>query len=285
MLSHPPNVGMKNLSKLALITLAFVALHLIPQTCGLPLTYQVSRWTKECLYDKLEEDEFVTLSLFISHGKPLIANAIIEGPVAPVEAETGKDLNIALQKFNAGTRFGVDMSNRAKREGTDSTGNLRIEESVDFENLDREGEPYQKTVQVISPGWYRVCAHATNSEVSVELEMRKSSELGEPDFNTGHVPTIESNIEVIEEKEIEAAKEEDLADAKKHIKNLKRTLNDIRDLQNKEKHRLEQHQELNMHSHSRMVVNSLLETALFIGVTGFQVYTIRKWFQGGPLLG
>jgi hypothetical protein len=29
----------------------------------------------------------------------------------------------------------------------------------------------------------------------------------------------------------------------------------------------------------------LLQTILFMVVTGFQVYTIRKWFSGAPVLG
>jgi len=102
-----------------------------------------------------------------------------------------------------------------------------------------------------------------------------------------HVPSYESKIEVIEEQQLDldAAKEEDLDKSKEHVKDLHRILSEIKMKQTSERHRLELHQEINLHSHARMVLRSLLETALFIGVTGFQVFTIRKWFQGGPLLG
>ena len=118
------------------------------------------------------------------------------------------------------------------------------------------------------------------------MEMRKSTELGAPDED-GHVPGLETEILFVEEQQldVDAADEEDLAQSKKHIRDLNKLLIEIRSKQQKERHRLENHQEINLHSHSRMVLSSLMETALFIGVTGFQVYTIRKWFQGGPLLG
>ena len=306
---------------------------------ALPVTYVVPTRSKECLYDKLEADEFLSMSLFISQGKKLVANAIIEGPVALSSDNTATELNESLQKFGMGRRYGIDMSSaeartieEVRKKNVDKTGTLRMEEKVDFENFEyadaeidddddvakeyddddrirthmerkhhklmrlglqrteaqlrRDGEPYERTIQVVSPGWYRVCASALYSEVSVELDMRKSSELGPPDAS-GHVPSVEKNIEILQEKELDenAAKEEDLKKSKEYIKELHQLLLSIKQKQSTERHRLELHQEINSHAHSRMVVSSLMETALFIGVTGFQVYTIRKWFQGGPLLG
>jgi len=327
------NCGKSTHQSFSLIILTLIALSALPHpTSSLPLIYTVPRYSRECLYDKLEADEFMTLSLFIAHGSPLTAEALIEGPVARMEDDTGKALNTYLTQFGAGKRFGTPVRDNDNYDFVDRTGTLHMQEKVDFENPDseiddsvieedddfegdddeaieeqklrmdeerrrrqierramglrEEGEPYQKTLQVYSPGWYRACVHASFGEVTVELEMRKSTELGMPD-ETGHVPSYDVSVEVIEERELEvdAAKEEDLAQSKEHVVELHKLLNNIKSKQQKERHRLELHQEINLHSHSRMVLSSLFETALFIGVTGFQVITIRKWFQGGPLLG
>mmetsp|Transcript_4107 Transcript_4107/g.5265 ORF Transcript_4107/g.5265 Transcript_4107/m.5265 type:complete len:145 (+) Transcript_4107:1128-1562(+) len=132
-------------------------------------------------------------------------------------------------------------------------------------------------------------------QVSVELELRKSSELGPPDPVTGHVKSFERFALEKEEEEMDkdegkeeekdAIKEEDFAQTKDQLKRLNRLLNDIKTKQMDERHRLSVHAATNEHSHSRMVLSSLMETILYMMITGFQVYTIRKWFSGSPLLG
>ena len=83
----------------------------------------------------------------------------------------------------------------------------------------------------------------------------------------------------------EGIKDEDFQETRDKIKDLRRLLNEIQTLQQKERRRLNVHTETNAHSHGRMVLSSLLETLVFICITGFQVYTIRKWFSGAPVLG
>lgn len=60
---------------------------------------------------------------------------------------------------------------------------------------------------------------------------------------------------------------------------------DISNRQQKERHRIQLHSATNEHSHSRMVLSSLFQTVLFCAVTGYQVFTIRRWFKGAPALG
>lgn len=313
---------------LTVLCVSIWAMSTLPYTNGVPLTYTVNRWAKECLYDKLEEDEYLTGALFIAHGSPLKANLIIEGPVAPPSIDdSAKEINASVMRYNSGHRFPIDTIQKKKRQFVDKQGSLYVEDKVDFENyeyadgaddddevddeqldekekskrdykraernnaemqqaLRDEGEPHLRTVQVVAPGWYRVCTNAVHNEVIIEMDMRKSSENGELD-ERGHVPSLETVIELSNPVFVglDAAKEEDLEKAKGYIKDLHKLLIEIKSRQQKERHRLENHQEINLHSHSRMVLGSLMETALFIAVTGFQVVTIRKWFQGGPLLG
>jgi formate dehydrogenase maturation protein FdhE len=84
---------------------------------------------------------------------------------------------------------------------------------------------------------------------------------------------------------MEGIKDEDFDSTKDKLKTLRRLLADIQTKQQQERHRLIVHAATNEHSHSRMVLSSLLETILFMAVTGFQVFTIRRWFKGAPVLG
>jgi hypothetical protein len=123
------------------------------------------------------------------------------------------------------------------------------------------------------------------------MEMRKESELGAVDGH-GHVITYEQKREDEEDEELEkdtasqeGIKDEDFSETRDKIKDLRHLMNEITHLQQMERRRLQNHAETNEHSHSRMVLSSLLETLVFMAVTGYQVYTIRKWFSGDPVLG
>lgn len=121
--------------------------------------------------------------------------------------------------------------------------------------------------------------------------MRKESELGGLD-ELGHVITYESKYTLEEDLELEkdtasqeGIKDEDFQQTRDKVKELRRLLNEIQSMQQKERRRLTVHAETNEHSHSRMVLSSLMETLLFMGITGYQIYTIRRWFSGAPVLG
>jgi emp24/gp25L/p24 family/GOLD len=155
----------------------------------------------------------------------------------------------------------------------------------------QEGEPFQKTVQVPAKGWYRFCVRGSWYQVTAEMDLRKESEMGGLDEN-GHVWTVRRKAMEEEEKfmeedtaESEGITDEDFQSTREKLKTLRRLLADIQSKQSQERHRLIVHAATNEHSHSRMVLSSLMETILFMAVTGFQVYTIRKWFRGAPVLG
>ena len=121
--------------------------------------------------------------------------------------------------------------------------------------------------------------------------MRKESELGGLDKN-GNVITFDDRTMNEEDSELEGdtafqegIKEEDFDKTRAQVKDLRRLLNEIQSMQQNERRRLAVHAETNQHSHSRMVLSSLFETVLFMAISGFQIYTIRKWFSGAPVLG
>jgi len=155
--------------------------------------------------------------------------------------------------------------------------------------------------------------------VNAEIEMRKSSDVGPPDRKTGHLKTYERHALLAEEKKTfehlhlkqlsqmqmlqhnnatatnnaeaiareleDSATTQDLETTKKQIHTLNRLISDIRESQERERHKLSVHATTNEHSHRRMVLSSLFETVFYILVSAFQVYTIRKWFRGSPILG
>ncbi len=115
--------------------------------------------------------------------------------------------------------------------------------------------------------------------------MRKSSELGSPD-KSGHVPTWERHAAKLAEKlEVpNAAKEEDVQRIKNKIARLEGLLDQIQRKQAIERHQLALHSSVNARSHSRMVLSSLVETIVYMAVTAFQLYVVKKWFQGNKTL-
>lgn len=154
-----------------------------------------------------------------------------------------------------------------------------------------EGEPFQKTIRATGDGWYRFCVKATWNQITAEMDLRKESELGGTD-EEGHVWTFREKIAAEEEKlmeedtaALEGIKDEDFKATREKLRTLRRLLSDIQSKQTQERHRLAVHSATNEHSHSRMALNSLMETILFMLVTGYQVYTIRRWFKGAPVLG
>jgi Na+/glutamate symporter len=78
---------------------------------------------------------------------------------------------------------------------------------------------------------------------------------------------------------LEGVKEEDLSKTKFQVMKMNRLLNEIKEKQMNERHRLALHKTVNEHSHSRMVIGSLIETVFYIAVSLYQVYIIRKWFS------
>jgi len=309
---------------------------------SLPMQVTINHRRSECLYEKLNEGESVTVSVFILSGSQLRATYTLEGPIADLNVESGIEL------YTKGEEFHSDKRNGGKQ--------LALSQEVDFEHLNEEidddddhyddenddefdddssinpddpdadkkkrerrerqrkrfldlkkkreekklnamkkiqqnGEPILNTEKAPDAGWYRMCVKGDWNQVVAEMEMRKESELGGLN-EEGHVMTYEERKMMEEDGELEedtasaeGIKDEDFEETREKVKDLRRLLNDIQSMQQKERRRLTVHAETNEHSHSNMVLNSLTETLLFMAVTGYQVYTIRKWFSGAPVLG
>lgn len=325
------------------VVLAYVSCLLLAScrvSYGLPMQVTINQRQAECLYDKLDEGESVTVSVFILSGSQLKATYTLEGPIAELEVESGLELYAAGDEFEPNARrrnsqlaisqevdfehlmdevdddddhFDDDDDHiadepispddpdadekRRKRREQQRAKFLALKKKREdkkmamLKKIRQDGEPLMNTQKAPQPGWYRFCVHSPWNQVVAEMEMRKESELGGLNED-GHVRTYEEQKMIEEDIELEedtaseeGIKDEDFQETRDKVKDLRRLLNEIQSMQQKERRRLTVHAETNEHSHSSMVLNSLTETLLFMAVTGYQVYTIRKWFSGAPVLG
>mmetsp|Transcript_41016 Transcript_41016/g.123783 ORF Transcript_41016/g.123783 Transcript_41016/m.123783 type:complete len:270 (-) Transcript_41016:719-1528(-) len=112
-------------------SLLFAALAVAPGAwfvSAIPMQYTIAQRATECLYEKLDANEKVTMSVFITGGSELKGTAIFEGPIAPPAAETGKDIQDGLTKYQMGERYGTGPKGRM--------GNIMEENVVNFEEAE-----------------------------------------------------------------------------------------------------------------------------------------------------
>lgn len=115
-----------------IVILVTTAAHYIRSVSAVPLQYTIPQRATECLYDTLDADEHVTLSVFITSGAELKATAIFEGPVAPPDATSGVDIQNFVKKYQMGHRFGSGSKGKE--------GNIREERTIDFETDEWEDD-------------------------------------------------------------------------------------------------------------------------------------------------
>ena len=121
----------------------------------------------------------------------------------------------------------------------------------------------------------------------MELEFRTTQELDGIDPETNHVYTYEKWQERREDMMLDedkpenepSIKVEDFIQTRNQIRELRRALGQINDMQRTSQNRLKRHAEIGEHSHSKMTQNSIMVTILFMAVTAFQVFTIQRWFS------
>ena len=93
-----------------------------------------------------------------------------------------------------------------------------------------EGDPFQKTYKAKKTGWYRFCVTASWNNIDVEIDLRRSKEMGGVGEN-GHVYTLEEKALAEEENlmeedtaEKEGVSEEDFKATQDKLKTLRRLL-------------------------------------------------------------
>jgi hypothetical protein len=182
-------------------------------------------------------------------------------------------------------------------------------------------EPFEITHTIPVSGYYRVCAQAELQALIVEMDARSSTRMGGIDVETGHVYTYAKRDLRIEEAAIDNKNgqkqqqqqqqqqqqldsntyQSEMEELSKLLLNqveasdLRRTREQIKDLNSKTSDimteiqhrmtRIRSHEQSARRNSANLVWSSKVETLLFAVISGFQVYTMRKWLLSNTLLG
>lgn len=258
---------------LLLLAHLFLAFEL---SSSLPVDFEVLRRSSQCIFDWLEEGEFVTLDVFMRKGDPLQTTVTFKGPMSRSRDAVGSAL---MRSF--------DSDKIAK--------SIDFSVFVDFEKPERRslfkrnpGDPWKKTFRAKQDGWYNLCIdnERNSNAITATMDMRKSSELGLPDVFSKEVMSHETRVlldtgpignkgEIPEEQQSQI---DDTQDLTQKFKQLGDILRKVRQKQSAFMYRLDVHKVTNEHTHSKMVVRSLIETLVFMAVTAYQVFQVRRWF-------
>ena len=142
------------------------------------------------------------------------------------------------------------------------------------------------------PGAYSLCLDNTMSQVQTKLvefsfpapSSAKGAGGEEDDFDLeAAIAEAGGNANGTIPENIRQSYKADLALLKKSAERIGRTLTDVQRKQIKERHRLALQTAANQNNHHKMVVSSLFETVVFIGVSVFQLFWVRRWFEGRGL--
>uniref|UniRef100_A0A7S1UYI4 Peptidylprolyl isomerase n=1 Tax=Grammatophora oceanica TaxID=210454 RepID=A0A7S1UYI4_9STRA len=80
--------------------------YLLAMASAMPMQVNVNQRATECLYEKVDAGEAVTMSVFLLSGSELKATVYIEGPIAPPGVNSGLELQTSINEYNTGQRFG-----------------------------------------------------------------------------------------------------------------------------------------------------------------------------------
>lgn len=174
-------------------------------------------------------------------------------------------------------------------------------------------EAFQQTLDVKAKGWYRLCVQSDYTPLYVEMDMRSANALRGVDPETGHVFTHEKRQMMDDEHMLELdtstleggldsntyasaieerakllenqIREKDLEESKARLKYLHELTSEMMAKQHDHMNRIRSNSASAERSNAEMMRSSSVETALFAVITGFQVWTVRRWLTGQTLLG
>lgn len=177
-------------------------------------------------------------------------------------------------------------------------------------------EPFEMTHAIPVTGYYRVCAQAELQALVVEMDVRSSKMMGGVDEETGHVysyvkrglldeeaaingekkkkssssgqldsNTYQSSLEELSKILNNQISDADLEETKLQIKVLNTKTSEILTEIQTRMTRVRAHEQSARRNSANLAWSSKVETVLFAVITGFQVYTMRKWLLQNTLLG
>ncbi len=173
-------------------------------------------------------------------------------------------------------------------------------------------EPYEWTKRIKSAGWYRLCVRA-DDDILVQMDIRNSADFGGINQKTGHVWTFDDWEEWEEEQRIdqlnelkEKAKAEeearllmeqlnaamkdqikdyDLEATQRLMKEVNSLVSEMQKKQGAVHQRIKSHEGIAKRNYQRIKKSGIVETVLYLLITGYQVYTVHNWLLSTNSLG
>lgn len=160
--------------------------------------------------------------------------------------------------------------------------------------------PYGWTKHIKTAGWYRMCVQAEQS-ISVEMDIRS----GGMDRQTGHVVTHDRMEELREDarlvdlrnrepsaEEAEVARslqnqvrEEDMDATRNLLTEVRELVGQMQTRQQDAFHRLKFQEGYTQRNARKISRSGLIMTGLYLAITLFQMYTLRRWLLSTNVLG
>lgn len=207
-----------------------------------------------------------------------------------------------------------NLEKRERKQEHDYSGDENVEDEK-YEEENYRGveqiipewiEPYEWTKPIKAAGWYQMCVTADN-DIDVEMDIRSSADLGGIDRETGHVYTYDDREEIDEEERLmgptveeEEAKlvavelgkalqnqvrDYDIDATRELVKEVNSLVSELQKKQSTVHNRIKGHGGDARRNHKKIVRSGIIETVLYLAITLFQIYTMRKWLLGNTVLG
>lgn len=232
---------------------------------------------KVCLYQYYEAGHTGKAEVFVVNGGNLDIGVSVEGPfVDDVDGAPSKTTQETKVVYQAVVASSSAFLNQEHPPGiTASADGLEITWSA-------------------KPGAYALCLDNTMSQMQTKLvEFSFPAPLNKGGKGEGEEDDFDLEAALAETnggggngtipENIKQSYKADLALLKHSAERIGRTLGDVQQKQQKERHRLALQTAANQNNHHKMVVSSLFETVVFIGVSLFQLFWVRRWFEGRGL--
>jgi len=226
---------------------------------------------KVCLYQYYEAGDTGKAEVFVVNGGNLDIGVSVEGPFADdkdgAPTKTTQETKVFYEAVAASSSAFLNQEHPPGV--TVSADGLEI-------------------TWAAKPGAYALCLDNTMSQMQTKLvefsfPAPVSKSEGEEDEFDLDAALAETNGNGTIPDNIKQSYKADLALLKHSAERIGRTLGDVQRKQQKERHRLALQTAANQNNHHKMVVSSLFETVVFIGVSLFQLFWVRRWFEGRGL--
>ncbi|KAL7455254.1 hypothetical protein ACHAWC_006810 [Mediolabrus comicus] len=172
--------------------------------------------------------------------------------------------------------------------------------------------PYEWSKRIKSSGWYRLCVQA-DDDILVQMDIRNSAMFGGVNYDTGHVYTFADWEEWEEEQRInkvnelrekakadeearltmeqlnaalkDQVKDFDLEATQRLMSEVNSLVSQMQQKQSAVHQRIKSHEGIAKRNYQKIRKSGILETIMYLLITGYQVYTVHNWLLSTNSLG